>query len=235
MKVTIIASALVGILALSACGASGGAASVETAESSVETTEAESTPIPTVTAKPAPTLPPTTTAAPTTTEAPKPTASGVVWGSMVDASRVNTLSPAPVWQAGATTVSVDMAGIVNNDTSTEMGSFCYNAVDWAEVEADTCLYVQIRFNVAADAIEEAYVYVTDVVTAEGTQIETYEGSSGRPGTVDNVIQVMIPNGGPGTRLFLDIDAGMADYQRNLNDIEFIVPGPEAFLPIAWMD
>lgn len=210
---------------------------------SAATTEA-----PVTTEAPATTAAPTTMdapEAPETTEPPAPTVASteawsgelvdlvntaVVWGSGVDASRVNAETPQPSWEVGATVVVLDMVGILDGTEGSDTGRACADEIEFARSDEQTCLFFQFRFNVSADATESGAIFVSDLVTAAGRQLDAFASEQGRPGTVGNLLVFAIPGGGPESRIFFDIDGGLG-FRSFESDIEYVVPGPEQFKPV----
>jgi len=179
-----------------------------------------------------------TTEAPTstataTTEAPTSTATeastredqlmGVVWRSAVDPSRVNQPAETrPIHSAEHVEARVDLFLLLPGDHE-----YCEEATEWfadQRVRGDQCLVVQIEFDVAANAGEfGGGVSIDAMLTPDRRQIDVYEYESGVPGAVGRVLTVAIPDGGPGSTLFLDVDG---------ETWQVDVPPVEAFAPVS---
>ena len=168
-------------------------------ETDAPTTEAETTDAPTTEA-------PTTTEEATTTTAAVDFGVGLVWESAVDPSRVNAPTESrPFYEADGIATQIDIVA----PTTADANSDCADAArDLARYEggevATQCLLIQWRFDVSADLDTEysgsAQFSTEDIVTAEGVQIPG-SGSAfldAFPGTVDNVLGVFFPHGGPGS-------------------------------------
>jgi hypothetical protein len=220
-------------LAAASCGGDDSASTATTGPTAVTppTTEALATTAAPATTEAVSTTQPATTAAPSTTEAPSSGNLAVVWGSGVDSNRVNTALPQPVWVAGETTVVLDIVGLVDNDPSFgQLGEACRETVEFANLETDQCMFVQFRFNVGPNATEQGGVFVSDVVTADGQQIDVFQSEQARAGTVDNGLIFVVPGGGPGSRIFLDITSGVG-FDSDQFDIEFVTPDAAEWKPV----
>lgn len=168
-----------------------------------------------------------------TTEAPTSTATeastrgdqlmGVVWRSAVDPSRVNqSAETRPIHSAEHVEARVDLFLLLPGDHE-----YCEEATEWfsdQRVRGDQCLVVQIEFDVAANAGEfGGGVSIDAMLTPDRRQIDVYEYESGVPGAVGRVLTVAIPDGGPGSTLFLDVDG---------ETWQVDVPLVEAFAPVS---
>lgn len=221
--------AVLSVLVLLGCGTSGSGEA--TPATDAPTTEPSTTAEPTTT-----TEAPTTTAAPTTTTTPPATGQGIVWRSDIDSARVNNTDPAPTFEADGITATIDMVLAVEPDAPTDSGSDCRAALDYQPIQdgPEQCLYVQWRFDVAADLqvdeySEEGLLSGGALITPGGKQLNSGSGASGFPGTKDNVFAYTFAYGSPGSTLKFTTGNNTMVYTTHT----YVVPPAESFQPVTF--
>lgn len=224
----------VSLLALAACG---GESATSATTAPVATTGAPATtaaPVvadaPTTTIAPT-TVPPTTEAATTTTVKPS-LVTGVVWASVVDASRINQTTPIPT-QTSASGITVRLQLALYGPLK-GAGTFSTECADEYEAELyDDCLVIQLAMDVPADFrvdgdSPEAVIQVDAVITPEGKQFDSIWAEFGYPGTKDTVLATPLPGAKPGSIVKVSVGSNLVGYEILTFEL------PSEFLSLPWL-
>lgn len=194
--------------------------SAPTSTDAPETTEAPET------TQPPTTVQPTTTPAPETTEPPAADRNtGVVWESAVDPARVNTDTEQPAVEGNGVALRLQLVVDIDPAVSGELGDACADELENLDIPAERCLLAQFAFNVAEDAdllSDEAFLTVDAIINPDGRQIDVFQFADAFPGTIDNLMNGMIPGGEPGATVKVSIE---------FDTYDFVIPPADQFLPI----
>ena len=230
-------------VALASCGSSTDeadtAVSSESATTEVLTTEPPATE-PSDTERPA-----TTTAA--TTEDPASGFNGIAWESVVDPERNTTLEqPSFAGEGTGIEMRLQIIGTVDATAGTSMADECEAEIEFQEElenvqpGAASCLFTQIAFNMpgtlgdAPDGhpLETGTIGVITLTSPEGRQTEVGVYSyNALPGTIDNVVAALIPNGEPGSTLIIEAQLWSGGSGWEPDTWTLPTPPVEMYLPL----
>lgn len=187
----------------------------ETTEPVATTTEAPPTTDASTTTTEPPATTTSTTTAPTTTTLPVSSGRGLVWASAVDDSRINS-TDLPTFSADGIDSSLDIVAVFDASAPTDQGRDCQEEIDFQGSDADSCLYVQVRFDVSDDFrtdgnSAEGSAIIDAVVSADGQQQDGGFISSGFPGTVGNLLSEFFPGAAEGSTVRFSTGSNLVGY------------------------
>lgn len=163
---------------------------------------------------------------------PEPDAYGLVWQSVVDPKRVNTRRPRPTFDGGPISVRIDSIVLISADGTSQNSASCAASIESFQVESDTCLGVQYRYDVGTDLAvdqnsQDGSIIAGAAITPDGLQLDSGLADAAFPGTRDNIFVALYAGGVPGSTIRFRTGNNLAQYV----DHELVVPPREQLKPI----
>jgi hypothetical protein len=150
----------------------------------------------------------------------------IVWRSEVEAGRVNTDTPVPMFSTDEIELAIDLVAKVPGDDR-----LCRDALQFAPDapdELDSCLIVQYRFDTHLDISDPVTVRAIGIVNERGAEYLPLAAETlvAYGGAVDTLGSALFPNSGPGSTVRIAVQGA------DPTEIEFEVPS-KGFDQVPW--